>query len=179
VTNATAFDEYWPTLKQVACPRCQNTGFLNRHGFLRGYGNHDSQKQVRGWRLFCSNRHRRQGCGLTHSVLLSGLIYRHSIESIFMNSFFSSVTDGSSRSQAWMKTVPRFCVENAYRLWQKLETVHLAIRSRLTALQPPPSVALADPRSQTWAHLQAFFGQEVDGISAYQHTFQCGFFSSG
>jgi len=69
VGSAVAFDEYRTHLKSVSCPHCRAVDNLNRHGFLRGYAEEGSDRVVRCWRIFCSNRGRRRGCGRTHSKI--------------------------------------------------------------------------------------------------------------
>lgn len=62
-------------LKQTLCPYCKSIGFLNLHGYLRGYDEHDCCKMVvRGRRIFCNNRGRRTGCGRTFSILAAQII---------------------------------------------------------------------------------------------------------
>ena len=66
--------EYEPIrqhLKERACPWCRAVGCLIRHGFLRGYGAAAAERVQRGWRVFCSNRGRKQGCGRTFAILLA------------------------------------------------------------------------------------------------------------
>jgi hypothetical protein len=165
VGDAVGFAQYWPTLKQVACPRCRSIGFLNRHGFLWGYAMGSLGKEVRGWRLFCSNRRRRQGCGRTHSVLLSTVIYRHSIRTDSLHGFLAGVARDCSRASAWLTSVPRMGVENAYRLWRKFSQIHLNIRSQLTQQQGFPPVTKVEPCQQTWAGRRTYSADPIMQIS--------------
>ena len=67
-------------LKLTPCPHCKNVGCLIFHGFLYGFDDHSPpRKTVRARRLFCSNRHRRTGCGRTVSVWFADKIRRLSL----------------------------------------------------------------------------------------------------
>ena len=55
-------------LKLTPCPHCRTVGTLIRHGVLTGFDDSSSRRTVRARRIFCSNRHRRCGCGRTVSV---------------------------------------------------------------------------------------------------------------
>ena len=77
-------DEEWNAiaqrLKQTPCPHCKVVGTLIRHGFLYGFDEHSlKRKTLRARRIFCSNRHRRRGCGRTFSVWIANKIRRLSI----------------------------------------------------------------------------------------------------
>ena len=82
VRDAQEAQQFRETVKQRRCPFCQLIGFLICHGYLRGFspdcpeGSDSAEDALRGWRFYCSNRGRRQGCGHTFSVLLSRCLRR-------------------------------------------------------------------------------------------------------
>lgn len=78
---------YYPSLDAIhqqtqqleleQCPHCQQTQQLVSHGFIRKKRNAGDPQAV-GKRVFCSNRHRRTGCGHTMQLYLdSTLRYLH------------------------------------------------------------------------------------------------------
>lgn len=96
VSDAEGFARYWRRLKQVACPHCRVTGFLNRHGYLRGYDveaqrvaspSQAPARMLRGWRVFCNNRRRRSGCRRTHPVLRAGMLLKRVVTALLLWNF--------------------------------------------------------------------------------------------
>ena len=100
--------QYMLSLKLVPCPHCGKVGFLIGHGFLGGYSETGQEHVVRGWRFFCSNRHRRRGCGRTFSVLLSDVLKGFMVRAHTLWNYLKKVTGGMSRRAAWEQTRESF-----------------------------------------------------------------------
>ncbi|PTY02982.1 hypothetical protein DB346_07675 [Verrucomicrobia bacterium LW23] len=101
-------------------------GYLNRHGYLRGYdveaqvvaeagGDLASARMVRGWRVFCSNRRRRAGCGRTHPVLRAGVLWGRVATALLLWKFLLQMLlqAGTGAGRAASKAP---CVATAWRL---------------------------------------------------------------
>jgi len=174
------FATHWPLLKQVACPHCHQVGFLNRHGFLRGFAEDLSEEIIRGWRVFCSDRRAQgnQGCGGTYSMLLAHLLHRRSVTTANVWKFLSAVLAGLTLAAAWVVAASKLLVECAYRLWNSWKRAQGAIRSRLSALNSPPQSTQTNPLLQPLEHLQTLFPQCANPLAAFQLHFQKPFFST-
>ena len=85
--DAAALEAFHQNLKLRACPACAQTGFLNFHGALVGYGGQGSERRKRGHRVYCSNRHHKRGCGKTFSVLFSLLLKARIIPAALVANF--------------------------------------------------------------------------------------------
>lgn len=59
-------------LKQ-SCPHCNAKETLCSHGFIHKLG-HFSSKNLIGKRIYCSNRHQKNGCGRTFQLYLADFI---------------------------------------------------------------------------------------------------------
>lgn len=178
VADETEFEQYRLELKQVGCPHCRQVGALNLHGAMRGYGLKPDEQVQRGYRIYCSNRGRRSGCGRTHSVLFGLFLRRHCVTALEVSHFLDGMLRGLSLSAAWLAGMRRFCVETARGLWTKFSRAHLAIRSRIFRGGCFPASTQRDPRCQTWEHLRSLFVFSDNLIGTYQLCFQRGFFSS-
>jgi hypothetical protein len=178
--SSTDFDSHWPLLKQVACPHCHQVGFLNRHGYLRGYCEDTSETMIRGWRVFCSDRRPEgsRGCGRTYSLLLAHLLHRRSITTLNAWKFLTAVLLGLTLAAAWFTVVGKSAVECAHHLWNSWKRAQGAIRSRLSAMSFPPKSTQTDPLFQPLEHLQALFPKHPNPMAAFQIYFQKPFFST-
>ena len=62
-------------IKQTPCPHCRSVGFLNLHGYLRGYNEKSAHKIIiRARRFFCCPRNQRKGCGRTFSIMAADVL---------------------------------------------------------------------------------------------------------
>lgn len=172
VSSVVEFEKYRTQLKSVPCPHCHSVGNLNRHGSLRGYGDQGSEKVQRGWRILCSNRYRRKGCGHTYSVLLADFLKRRIVTASRLWKFLEGILSGLSIKTAWEKIAPPFCLEYGYRLWRKFRDLQSEIRSLLCRKSDPKLSSLKNPFLQTLQHLQNVFSSSSCPISAFQIHFQ-------
>lgn len=179
---ATVGDERWfyqteaewnaiaERLKQTACPHCRRVGTLNRHGSLYGYDETDARrKTLRARRIYCSNRHRRPGCGRTFSVWVATAIRRRSVTTRCLWDLLQRVRAGNLAAAVRAMRVPR-SERTLQRLWQCFNLGQSRIRTALLGRRPPPETPSSHrPVVQVIAHLQAAF-PESDPLAAFQHS---------
>lgn len=172
-----ALEVFHQNLKLRACPSCAQTGFLNFHGALMGYGCQGSERQKRGYRVFCSNRFRKRGCGRTFSVLFSLLLKARMIPAALVASFLSMVLAGACRHAAWLSLRHGFSLESGYRIWREWVSNQAYLRTWLCHKIPPlrPD-CVGDGLSQTWDHLRRAFAGRPCPVAAFQENFQQPFF---
>jgi len=164
--------QYMLSLKLVPCPHCGRTGFLIGHGFLRGYSETEQEHVVRGRRFFCSNRHRRRGCGRTFSVLLSDVLKGFMVRANTLWNYLKKVAGGMSRRAAWEQTRKSFSRESGYRLWQRLNKAQTHIRTLLCRQRPPPASSSDEPLFQLMDHVNCVFPCASCPFSSFQGSFQ-------
>lgn len=145
VTSAAEYDKHKERLKQSPCPKCRAVGCLIRHGYLKGHGDEANDEVRRGWRIFCSDRNLRKGCGRTHSVLLAKFIFRHMVNTQWLWQLLQHIRQGMSVKAAWEKIASPFCLETGYRLRQAFTKSQTFIRSMLLRPRSPrQQLRLAD-----------------------------------
>jgi hypothetical protein len=168
---------FFTRLKLLICPHCKCTGFLVRHGFLRGYAEDQCSTVVeRGRRIFCSNRNTRKGCGRTFSILYSAFIKNHTITAKTVNRFLANIAKGMNRLKALTETGSSFVVSSCYRIFNRIKLTQARIRTLLLSAQPPPDgVGLLDPVVQTVLHLNSVFPLSSCPVSSFQSRFQVSF----
>jgi hypothetical protein len=160
-------------LKQTACPHCKAVGTLIRHGFLHGYDEGDSQrKTIRARRIFCSNRHRRPGCGRTFSVWMADKIRRLSVTAHALWRFLQRAVAGSIAAACRDVADCRRSDRTWQRIWKRFDRGQSKIRTALSACCPPPDPPAEScrPATQVLAHLQAAFPDSHCPIAVFQHS---------
>ncbi len=170
--NRNDLNQYKLQIKLIQCPKCGRVGFLIGHGFLRGYAEMGQDMIIRGRRFFCSNRHRRQGCGHTFSVLLADFLRGFMVTTQTLWKYLQAVSDGSSRHAAWQQIGCGFSLQSAYRLWNKLRKAQAHIRSLLCRQRPPPQSNTSEPLCQLSAHLCFVFPSSSCPFACFQSYFQ-------
>jgi len=160
-------------IKLWACPHCGRTGTLIGHGFLRGYAEWGSTQVVRGRRLFCSDRHRRPGCGRTFSVLMATVLAGFVVRTLMLFRFVEQVLSGLTRKAAW-QAVARgaLSLSSGYRLWRRLKDEQGALRSRLCRECAPPACDHAEPLAALLGHLRAVVPAAGCLFAGFQVHFQ-------
>lgn len=154
-------------LKMTACPHCHQIGWLNRHGTLLGY-DESQRKCLRARRVYCSNRHARDGCGRTISVWLADTIRRLSLSTHVVWRFLRQALADSIASATRSRT--ERCDRTWQRLWNRFQRAQSSIRTVLLKRCPPPQVSSDRPEAQVLAHLQAAFPQADCPLAAFQHA---------
>jgi hypothetical protein len=174
----TTHDHEWTAfverLKLVACPHCRRVGMLVRHGYLRGYDDTSPRrKTVRARRVFCSNRHRRTGCGRTFSVWMASKIRRLSLTSWSLLVFLQRAAAGSLAA-AIRETNASRSDRTLRRIWKRFDRGQSRLRTALHGRAPPPE-SLSPPArrpdaAQVLAHLHAAFPDVDCPIAAFQQA---------
>jgi hypothetical protein len=159
-------------IKLTACPHCKAVGTLIRHGSLYGFDDSTPPRRtVRARRIFCSNRHRRPGCGRTFSVWLAGKIRRLSLGTCRLWAFLQRAVAGTL-AEAIRAAGCSFSDRTWQRLWNRFDRGQSAIRIALLGRGPPPELPAAGVRrpaaAQVLAHLRATFPNTDCPIAAFQ-----------
>jgi hypothetical protein len=167
------FRAIFENLKAIACPHCKSIGRLVRHGFLRGYDESSPrEKVVRAWRIFCSNRNNRKGCGRTFSVWIADKIRRLSLSAGALWTFLQSVVaDGIGA--AIRRVDCHLSDRQMQRIWKRFDLGQSQIRTALWQQGEPPELPAKSPQSpaaEVLAHLQAAFPTAGCPIAAFQHA---------
>jgi hypothetical protein len=176
IANPAEYAKHTVRLKLLPCPSCKAVGCLIRHGYLRGYGPNNSKKIQRGWRIFCSNRNLKAGCGSTYGVLLALYLYRRIVNAGQLWHFLRRVLDGSGINNAWKTAASGFCPENGYKIWATFIRNQSHIRSCLHRLvRPSAGDSIPSPAIQLISHLKSAFGGSSCPIASFQLTCQQAF----
>jgi hypothetical protein len=171
-------DEDWSAiverLKQTSCPHCKTVGMLIRHGALTGFDDSTPPRTVvRARRIFCSNRHRRRGCGRTFSVWRADTIRRLSITTRTLWAFLQRAVVGTI-ADAIRATNGPLSDRTFQRIWDRFDRGQSAIRTALLARGPPPELPAASVRrpaaAQVLAHLRTAFPDTECPIAAFQQA---------
>jgi len=173
-------------LKITPCPHCKKVGNLIRHGSLHGFDDASPPRQtLRARRVYCSNRHRRTGCGRTFSVGIADKLRRLSLSSRtlwrFLQRAAASSLAAAIRAMAADGDAGSLRSHRTWqRLWTRFDRSQSAIRTALLARGPPvshASIAAAHrpAAAEVLAHLQATFPHDDCPIAAYQHAMQAFF----
>ena len=166
-------------IKLVTCPHCGRCGALIGHGFLRGYAERASEREVRGRRFFCSNRALRPGCGRTFSAVLMTVLRGFVVRTLTRLCFAQALLGGVTRRAAWLREAGgAFALSSGYRLWRRLQQAQSALRARLSREIPAPACASREPLSQLLAHFGVVIGAggDADLFAAFQARTQRGLF---
>jgi hypothetical protein len=160
-------------LKLTPCPHCRTVGTLIRHGVLTGFDDSSARKTVRARRIFCSNRHRRGGCGRTVSVWFADKIRRLSLATRTVWTFLQRAVAGSIA--AAIRAIKSSRSDRTLRrVWARFQRNQTAIRTALLSRGPPPDAPAASSRrtaaAQVLAHLSSTFPQADCPIAAFQQA---------
>ena len=171
------FRKFYLCLKQTACPHCKISGYLNLHGYLRGYDEKAcAGKVIRGRRIFCCNRNNRSGCGKTFSLLAFNILRKFISRAESFFRFLKNIAGGKKKNHALCSLKLGFSVSSAYRLWKRFCLAQTKIRLRLWRLSKPPHLASScQPALQTILHLKLSFKNSSCPIAAFQDYFQVSF----
>lgn len=175
VTSTAEYGKYKEKLKLEPCPHCRAVGCLIGHGYLRGKGEKGQEKVKRGWRKFCSNRNRRQGCGRTFAIIQAGFLYHRMVDATRLWRLLKVVADGQSVKAAWERISSPFCLETGYRLWHAFTRGQTVIRSILLRAGTLPQMDSHDPNLQVVEHLRSLFTRSACPVSDFQVRFQTAF----
>lgn len=161
----------WERLKQLQCPHCNVTGTLNRHGVLCGY-DESRRRTLRAWRVFCSNRNARPGCGRTFGIWLVDKIRRLSLTAGCLHEFLKLVV-ANGVAAAIRDLDCQLSDRSLQRIWARFKRGQSKIRTALLSRCKPPQLAAGTPQTpaaEVLAHLQSAFPDAACSIAAYQHA---------
>lgn len=158
-------------LKLTPCPHCRAVGTLIRHGVLTGFDDSCPRRTVRARRIFCSNRHRRCGCGRTVSVWYAHKIRRLSLTTRTVWTFLKHAVAGTIA--AAIRTTNSVRSDRTMRrVWTRFQRAQSAIRTALLNRGPPPECAAASfcqpAAAHVLAHLLSTFTQADCPVAAFQ-----------
>lgn len=142
---------------------------MNRHSFL--YGNDPTQsngQQLRGQRVYCSDRGQRGGCGQTFSMFLADVLPRHSVTASWFWKLLLQLLSGASLKAAVQSLALPFALETLYGLRQRLRRRLEVLRPLLCREQKPPPSSDADPLLHTVRHLEALFPKAPCPLQEFQ-----------
>lgn len=162
-------------LSLLPCPHCGRVGMLVRHGYLRGRSESGSKLMLRGRRIFCTNRNRRNGCGRTFSIYHADVLKRRSISAHTAWSFLAGVGSGLSLEKSFQSLDPTLQISwsTLQRFWRCFQTNLPAIRSWLVDHYSLQAVAPADPCRETIRHLACHLHDPpLNPIAVFQFRFQ-------
>jgi hypothetical protein len=158
-------------LKLTPCPHCRAVGTLIRHGVLTGFDDSSPRRTVRARRIFCSNRHRRCGCGRTVSVWYADKIRRLSLVARTVWAFLKRAVAGTIAA-AIRATQSTRSDRTMRRVWTRFQRAQSAIRTALLNRGPPPEISAAAFRrpaaAHVLAHLQSTFPRAGCPVAAFQ-----------
>lgn len=171
------FRQIYLGLKQTTCPHCKLSGYLNLHGYLRGYDEKTcAGKVIRGHRIFCSNRNKRRGCGRTFSILALNILKKFIIRAYSLWKFLKNIAQGKDKKRSLSSLKVSFSTSSVYRLWKRFCLAQTKIRMLLLRLCCPPILTKSrQPAIQTILHLKSAFRNTSCPISAFQDYFQAYF----
>ena len=162
-------------LKLTPCPHSRTVGTLIRHGVLTGFDDSSPRRTVRARRIFCSNRHRRCGCGRTISVWYADKIRRLSLTTRTVWAFLKRAVAGTLAAAIRVTESPR-SDRTMRRVWTRFQRAQSAIRMALLNRGPPPAWPADSPAASSrrptaahvLAHLQSTFPQADCPVAAFQ-----------
>ena len=170
------FQSFYLRLKLMMCPHCNLSGCLILHGYLDGNSDRGNAQIRRGHRIYCSNRHKKSGCGKTFSVLTATVLPGFTIGAHGLWRFLDSIKKGLSPARAFRMAGCAMAPSGACRLFKKFITVQARIRSFVSRIKDPPPAQVQSPAIQTILHLQSAFGDAACPITDFQYRFQTKFF---
>lgn len=171
------FEEFHAKLKLCPCPHCSKTGFLNLHGYLKGFPENGKEKIKKGRRIYCSNKNKKGGCGRTFSILDASYIKNFRISAKTIWHLLEKVKDGSSKAEALRTSGSTMGETTVYRIFRKFKYNQPRIRTLLAGVREPPRLkGVKDPVIQTIIHLKSAFRKFVCPVARFQYHFQTSFF---
>ena len=154
--------------RQQRCDHCGRVGTLNGHGFVRGYGLGGHAGQVRGRRLYCSNRGTRPGCGRTRMIWLRAVIPGFIARTLTLWQVLSAIASGQSLRSLWRSSPGDFALRSVYRWRACLREALPHLRSRLLQSCDPPASKSRDPLTQLHQHFCRAFPFAENPACAFQ-----------
>ena len=169
-------DDLLAKLKLNPCPHCKKIGYLIRHGSLLGYVQNQLGNTVRAdraVRVYCSNRHRLNGCGRTFSVWTADKIKHLFLSADSLWLFLNDAIRSGNKLQAFRNLNCGLSDSATYHIWRRFLNAQVPIRTALLALCEPPPLISDCSAKLTIAHLaKAFKEHKLSPIAAFAATLQ-------
>jgi len=161
------------------CRWCLRAGNMRLHGYLRGYvlGGDSSKLEIRGRRVFCSDRRGAEGCGRTISILRSDLIARRFVTAGVLWLLLAICATSQAFAPAWAEVSGGLSRSTGYRLRCEIRRAQTHIRAALLSSALPPECDAPEPLAQLVAHLAAAAPPKECPVAAFQLRFQRSIFS--
>jgi hypothetical protein len=122
--------------------------------------------------VFCSNRGQRDGCGKTFSLVLAGVLPRHTVSAPWVWRWLLKLLTGLSVKAAVEQLRWPLAVETFYRVRRRLRRGLDQVRTRLCQALSPPASRQSQPLGQTVEHLRAAFPASACPVADFQLRFQ-------
>ena len=168
-------------LEPEQCKHCLQRRQLVSHGFIRKK-RVGAQPEAIGKRVFCSNRHRRTGCGRTMQLYRDATIRSVHHAGCRVVAFLCAWLTGASIERAYQDATGANSARHAYRWLHRLAAQMSTYRSRLH--RPPLATSMSattPPRSprrlllaSTFSALLTHLGEPL--CQRYQSQWQQSFF---
>lgn len=159
-------------LRLQRCRHCGRAGNLHGHGWRMGCGEGVAGRVCRGIRVYCSQRHRRSGCGRTFTVWLSGQVPGHTVSAACLWRFLLALMQSPSALAAWQKARTGFSLESAYRWLRRMRGNQTHVRTLLLRVGPaPPGAHTKEPLVELLKHLEGALGTQ-NPVARFQIRFQ-------
>ena len=142
-SNIQAIEQQTSQLDNESCRHCGRTHQLVSHGFVYKKRLGGDPLAV-GKRVFCSNRHRRPGCGRTMRLYLDAALRGLHYAGAQVVAFVFALMSGSTVRQAYAHATGRHEARHAWRWLDKLQ-VRLSGYRSLAHRPPLPTEASVAP----------------------------------
>jgi hypothetical protein len=164
-------------LKFIACPGCNEVGYLILNGIARRGAAASGNAAEIGHKIICNPRRKHGvGCGKCFIVLLQNVLKHFIISAENFWEFLRNIAEGMTTITASRAAAIGNVTNRTIHRWRSRFTKQQAtIRCILAAICAPPSVKSSNPLVQTIAHLQEAFPSPQCPAAAFQTRFQTSF----
>ena len=160
------------TLRAEGCLHCHLTNTLVGHGFLRGLAPTGSDTEIRGLRMWCSNRYSNKGCGRTSPVHWEGIIPFATLRTTQLLKLIRALATAPSQHAAWASSGLSSSITGAYHWFARWKRAGTSLLTWLCTLTDPPRKSDGLPDPHHLRHLDAAFPVCPCPAAAFQHRFQ-------
>lgn len=155
------------------CPHCLRRGSLIGHGKRYVYYQSNGKRQICGYRLICSKRRGRKGCGRTISVHLSDVLRRCLWQTQELWRFVQGLLEHLKPQTSYRRVLGFAAKATAYRLCERLQKSQMHLRAELNRVYP----VLCERKLRfSWLlpydHLWQVWDGQGDPIEWFQYRFQ-------
>lgn len=172
--NLPAIQQQTLQLDHVQCHHCNQTDQLISHGFIYKK-QHCAEPKAVGKRVFCSNRHKRTGCGRTVQLYLDSIVRYLHYTGACVVAFLLSFVNGMTIAQAYRQATGKDDSRNAYRWLHKFaaQLCHYRSLFHQPTLQDGESIiGPASPRKDLFASTLRMLLRRFDHPLCAQYQYQ-------